>query len=89
MNNEIVFKWYLKLFDSLNNEFKLKLITQLLDRFRDDYTSSLENQSSIPSNLEKNKADRAKALFGVWKDDPMNGDELVLFRTVSEREYDL
>ena len=88
MNHEIVFRWYLRLFDSLNDEFKLKLITQLLERFQKNYKSIPNSENRKPVS-QKSRQERAKALFGAWKDDNIGGDELVNMRTISEKEYDL
>jgi len=86
MNNETIFRWYLSLFDSLNDEFKLKLITQLLDRFQKNYKIASGNETNPVQN---SKQEQAKTLFGAWKDDDIDGDEIISLRTISEQQYDL
>lgn len=83
MSNKLIFNWYFTLFDSLSDDLKVKLISHLAKRL----DLSFNNENEVLT--DKNNDDKFYSLFGVWKGEDIDGDEIVLSRSISDKNYDL
>ena len=84
--SEIGLQWFLRMFDLLNMEAKLDLLSQLTQKVKDAY--SRNSDKALQEEEERKKA-ILKKLMKSWEDYDIDGDMIVNSRTISDKVYDL
>jgi hypothetical protein len=82
--SDFLLNWYVRLFDSLKMDSKIRLLSVLAERLNSSYNHTVD--TSIPSSSEKIAL--LRSLAGSWKDAAIDGDEIVAARTYSSRNIE-